>query len=126
MKEFKQEGIYYFSTDIINQKDKNQENRELPLAIIVIPDIRFHYSSVHKNDFHSQPIITNINDFIIWQFDHVVSRNVVHIGSQDKLQDLIACHERAAVGRNRQCLAVECIIPGTFYFANPGNNEIND
>jgi hypothetical protein len=83
MKEFQQEGIYYFSTDF-NQNDQ-QENSTKPLAIIVVPNVRFHYRSVHKNDFDSLPILTNVNDFVIWQF--------------------------------------ECMIPGTFFFANPGKTK---
>jgi hypothetical protein len=121
MKEFQQEGIYYFSTDF-NQNDQ-QENSTKPLAIIVVPNVRFHYRSVHKNDFDSLPILTNVNDFVIWQFDHIVSHNLVQLDSNEKLPDLIASHERAIAGRNRQCLAVECMIPGTFFFANPGKTK---
>ena len=120
MKEFQQEGVFYFTTDINNNTDKNQQKSIQPLAVIVLPDIRFHYKSIHKNDFDAEPILTNVNDFIIWQFDNIISRNVIQLTADSKLKDLIACHERAVVGRNRQCLAVECIIPGTFFFANPG------
>jgi len=124
MKDFQQEGIYYFSTDIINNdKNKNQQNSTKPLAIIVIPDIRFHYKIIRQNDFESYPILTNVNDFIIWQFEHVITHNVIQLNSLEKLQDIIGCHDRAVVGRNRQCLAVECILPGIFFFANPGNKK---
>lgn len=118
MKEFTEEGIYYFSTDP-NQNKKNQETTQ-PLAIIVIPDVKFHYRETRKNDFHSIPIIANINDFVIWQFEHVVTHNVIQISAQETIQNIIASHERAVAGRKRQCLAVECIMPGTFFFSNPG------
>jgi len=122
MKDFPQEGIYYFSTDI-NDDDKNKNQQKLtpPLAIIVLPKMSFHYQSIRKNDFDSHPIIANINDFIIWQFEQIISHNVIQIGSYETLQSIISSHERAVAGRNRKCLAVECIMPGTFYFANPGN-----
>jgi hypothetical protein len=121
VKDFQQIGIYYFTTNI-NNKDsqKRQKSSPQPLAIIVIPDIRFHYKSIRHNDFDSQTIISNLNDFVFWEFEQTVSRNVIQIGADETLRDLISSHERAVSGRNRFCLAVECIVSGTFFFANPG------
>lgn len=110
MEQFSHIGIYYFSTTI----------KEKPLAIIVLPEIRFHYKLIRLSDFDSQAIRTNINDFIIWQFEQIIRFNSIQLRSNETLQDLVSCHDRATSGRNRQCLAVECIMPGTFYFANPG------
>jgi hypothetical protein len=120
MKDFHQQGIFYFSTDINNDK---QDNTTKPLAIIVVPNVCFHYQLVQKNRFDSAPILTNLNDFVIWQFDHLVSHNLIQLDSNEKLQDLIGSHQRAIPGRNRQCLALECITTGTFFFANPGNEK---
>jgi hypothetical protein len=61
-----------------------------------------------------------LNDFVFWEFEQTVSRNVIQIGADETLRDLISSHERAVSGRNRLCLAVECIVSGTFFFANPG------
>jgi hypothetical protein len=119
MQKFRQIGVYYFSTDA--NSDKNTEiSSSPPLAIIVLPEIRFHYKLIRLSDFDSQAIITNINDFIIWQFEQIIRFGVIQLRSNETLEDLVACHDRAVPGRNRQCLAVECIMPGTFYFANPG------
>lgn len=120
MKEFYQEGVFYFTTDIDSDPKKKEQNQTEPLRIVVLPDIRFHYASIHKNDFNHHPLMTNVGDFVIWQFDHVVSRNVIQIAAESELQDLVSCHERAMTGRNRQWLAVECGMPGTYFFANPG------
>ena len=114
MKSFPQTGIFYFST----ANDEKDETH--PVAIIVLPDVRFHYRTVGKNAFDNKPIITDINDFIIWKFEETISHNVGYIQSNDRLQDLIACHDRAVPGRYRQCLGIECIQSGTFFFANPG------
>jgi len=114
MQQFQQTGIYYFSTDI------NSNNGISPLAIIVLPEVRFHYKLIRLSDFDSRAIITNINDFIIWQFEQIIRFGVIQLRANETLQDLASCHDRAVPGRNRQCLAVECIIPGAFYFANPG------
>jgi hypothetical protein len=119
MQKFRQTGIYYFSTDI-NSDKKKKISTSPPLAIIVAPEIRFHYKLIRLSDFDPQAIITNINDFIIWQFEQIIRFNVIQLRSNETLQDLVSCHDRAVPGRNRQCLAVECIMPGTFYFANPG------
>lgn len=128
MKEFRNEGIFYFSTDM--DDDDNGKNRRKnavePLAIIVVPSTRFHYRSIHKNDFDSSPIVTNINDFVIWQFDHFITHNVIQLNNHERLPDVIASHERAIAGRNRQCLAVECILAGTFFFTNPGRMNVVD
>ncbi|CAF1293197.1 unnamed protein product [Rotaria sordida] len=118
MQQFQQIGVYYFSMDISH--DHSKKSRTLsPLAIIVLPEIRFHYKLIRLSDFDSQAIITNINDFIIWQFEQIIRFNVIQLRTNETLQDLVSCHDRAIPGRNRQCLAVECIMPGTFYFANP-------
>jgi hypothetical protein len=119
MQQFQETGIYYFSTDILNNK-RIKSSTSPPLAIIVLPEIRFHYKLIRLSDFDSEAIITNINDFIIWQFEQIIRFNVIQLRSNESLEDLVSCHDRAASGRNRQCIAVECIMPGTFYFANPG------
>ena len=123
LKEFPNEGIFYFTTDMDDDDDKKKGRRRNivePLAIIVVPATRFHYRSIHTNDFDSSPIVTNINDFVIWQFDQLVSHNVIQLNNNERLPNIIASHERAVAGRNRHCLAVECILAGTFFFTNPG------
>ncbi|CAF3224711.1 unnamed protein product [Rotaria sp. Silwood2] len=125
MQQFQQTGIYYFSTDISSDHD-NKSCASPPLAIIVLPEIRFHYKLIRLSDFDSQAIITNINDFIIWQFEQIIRFNVIQLRSNETLQDLVSCHDRAIPGRNRQCLAVECIMPGTFHFANPEFERVTD
>lgn len=124
MQQFRQTGIYYFSTDI-KSNNKKKLSTSPPLAIIVLPEIRFHYKLIRLSDFDSQAIITNINDFVIWQFEQIIRFGVIQLRSNETLQDLALCHDRAVSGRNRQCLAVECIIPGVFYFANPGKRKID-
>ncbi|CAF0883109.1 unnamed protein product [Adineta steineri] len=121
MKKFSQLGIYYFSTERNDNENNNKENDEqmCPLAIIVIPEVRFHYRSVREQDFDNQSIITNVNDYVIWTFDNIISHNVAHVNSNISLNELIACHDKAVVGRKRKCLGVECIQSGTFFFANP-------
>jgi len=123
MKEFTELGIYYFSTakyDDKNDQEKNKKPLTHPLAIIVLPEVRFYYKPISKDNFDHQSIITNVNDFVIWHSDELISHNLIQIRSDETLKDLIACHDRAVAGRNRQCLAVECIQSGTFFFANPG------
>ena len=120
MKQFEQIGIYYFTTDVNYEKEKKTDP---PLAVIVLPDIRFHYNLIRLSDFDSQALITNINDFVIWQFEEIICFNLIQLRSNETLEDLVSCHDRAARGRNRQCLAVECIMPGIFYFANPGREN---
>ncbi|CAF3616975.1 unnamed protein product [Adineta steineri] len=120
MQQFKQIGIYYFSTDIMNNNYREKfSSSSSPLAIIVLPEIHFHYKFIRLGDFDFQAIITNINDFVIWQFEQIIRFGVIQLRSNETLQDLASCHDRAVSGRNRQCLAVECIMPGIFYFANP-------
>lgn len=116
MKQFEHIGIYYFTTDV-------EKTSASPLAVIVLPDIRFHYNLIRLSDFDSQALMTNINDFVIWQFEEIICFNLIQLRSNEKLEDLASCHDRAARGRNRQCLAVECIMPGIFYFANPGRRS---
>ncbi|CAF2859080.1 unnamed protein product, partial [Rotaria sp. Silwood2] len=126
MKEFQQLGIYYFSTDINNtDKKKNIQNSTLPLTVVVLPEIRFHYKSISKDNFDSEPTRTNINDFVFWQFDQIISHKSIQINPDVTLEELISCHEHAVAGRNRQCLAVECIVQGTFYFANPEFDRVS-
>ena len=122
MKDFQHEGVFYYSTDLNNDK---QDTTGKPLAVIVLPDVRFHYQAVHKDEFDSEPILTNINDFVIWQFDHTIAHNLIQLDPDEKLQDLIRSHDRAEAGRNRQCLGLECHLPGTFFFSNPGKKIIN-
>ena len=95
------------------------------LTIVVLPPIRFHWKLIRLSDFDAQAILTVVNDFIIWQFEQVIRFNMIQLRTNETLQDLVACHERAATSRNRQCIAVECIMPGIFFFANPGNNKTN-
>jgi hypothetical protein len=118
MQQFQRTGIYYFTTDIDKEKKSSSS-----LAIIVLPEIRFHYKYIRLSDYDSQAMITNINDFVIWQFEQLIRFSIIQLRSKETLQDLVSCHERAIPGRNRQCLAVECIMPGIFYFANPGREN---
>ena len=121
MKQFDQLGIYYFSTDInLKSKQKRSSAPPRPLAVIVLPKIKFHYKSIGQDQFDSEPIVTHVNDFVFWQFDRTVTCNVIQLGGKETLQDLASSHDRAFTGRNRQCLAVECVMPGTFFFVNPG------
>ena len=123
MKEFDQLGIYYYSIDTPSddrQKTKSGAKQPSNLAIIVLPEIRFHYQAINRNQFNIHPILANVNDFVIWEFGNIISHNVISLHPNATLQDLISCHERASVGRNRQCLGAECMLSGTFFFANPG------
>lgn len=104
---------HYHNTD-------RKSSKPPPLAIIVLPETRFHYKIIRSDDFDSEATITNINDIVIWQFEQIIRFNVIQLRAKETLEDLIACHERAMPGRNRQCIAVECSMPGTFFFANPG------
>ncbi|CAF0920401.1 unnamed protein product [Adineta ricciae] len=112
MQQFRRTGIYYYSIDPNRKKCS-------PLAIVVLPEIRFHYVYIHLRDFDSAAILTNVNDFVIWQFEQIIRFSLVQLRSNETLEDLASCHDRAIPGRNRQCLGVECIMPGVFYFANP-------
>jgi hypothetical protein len=121
MKEFDQLGIYYYSIDIpSDNRQKTKPVPKHPLAIIVLPEIRFHYQAINRNHFDIQPVLANVGDFVIWEFANIISHNVISLHPNATLQDLISCHERASVGRNRQCLGAECMLSGTFFFANPG------
>jgi hypothetical protein len=124
VKEFSQLGIYYFSTDIKNyDKQKRKQSSTYPLAIIVLPEIRFHYKLVGKGCFDSQIVITtNKNDFIIWEFEQIISRNVIPLSLNETFNDLISSHDRAKIGKYRQCLGINCkrISPGVSFFSNPG------
>lgn len=113
---FDRVGMYYFATD----HEQHKRPSSSPFAVLVLPEIRFHYKFVHLNDFDWQVLITNVYDFIIWQFEQTVRFGMVQLRSNESLEDLASCHDRAVAGRHRQCLAVECIVPGAFYFANPG------
>ncbi|CAF4125790.1 unnamed protein product [Adineta steineri] len=123
IKEFSQLGIYYFSTDINNSnKQKSKQSSTHPLTIIVLPEIRFHRKVISKGKFNDDPIITtNTNDFVIWQFDKIISYNLVKLHLNDTYNDIMSCHDRATVGRIRQCLAVHCksIPSGASYFCSP-------
>jgi hypothetical protein len=120
MKTFSQAGIYYF---IMAKDDDNDgdDTKSYPLAVIVLPNVIFHYVSIQKGEFDNRSILTNVSDFVIWEFDQIISHNVGYVRSNDTLKELVSCHDRAVAGRNRKCLGVECIQPGTFFFANPGN-----
>jgi hypothetical protein len=127
MKEFSKIGIYYFSTNIINSdKRKTKRSSTYPLAIIVLPEICFHYKSIGNGNFDSNTIITtNMNDFIIWIFGKIISHDVVRLNSNDKFHDLLSSHSRAVVGKNRQCVAINCkSVPlGVSFFCNPGKQK---
>ncbi|CAF4237631.1 unnamed protein product [Rotaria socialis] len=118
MQQFQQTGIYYFSTDAVLDQEK-KASKSPPLAIVVLPEIRFHYKLIRSSDFDPDAIITNINDFVVWQFEQIIRYGLIQLRANETLEDLVSCHDRAVAGRNRQCLAVECIMLGTFFFANP-------
>ena len=113
VKEFSLLGLFSFGTT----------NTRSSLTIVVLPEIRFHWKLIRLSDFDAQAIRTDVNDFIIWQFEQVIRYNMIQLRSNETLQDLVACHDRASYSRNRQCIAVECIMPGIFYFANPGQKS---
>lgn len=119
VEKFRKTGIYYFTLDAVHYQGIHSL-KSIPLAVIVLPAIRFHYRLIRLSDFDSQAIITNINDFVIWEFEQIIRYNVIQLRSNETLDDLISCHDRAVAGRNRQCLALECSMHGTFFFANPG------
>lgn len=119
VKAFPHLGLFSFVTS------KSGSSSSSSLTIVVLPPIRFHWKLIRLSDFDAQAIRTVVNDFIIWQFEQVIRFNMIQLRSNETLQDLIACHERASTSRNRQCIAVECIMPGIFYFANPGNKDIS-
>jgi hypothetical protein len=127
MKQFSQLGIYYFSTDIKNDNtNKARKCSTYPLAIIVLPEIRFHYKSIGKGYFDSETIIaTSTTDFIIWEFEQTICHDVIRLSLNETFKDLISCHDNAKPGKNRRCLAVKCkSIPlGVSFFSNPGKNK---
>ncbi len=124
MKQFPKLGIYYFSTDIQNDdKRRPKQSSTYPLTIIVLPEIHFHPKSIKKGKFDSEVIIiTNKNDFVIWEFEKLISHDVKKLRSNATYQDLISCHEKAIPGRNRRCIAVNCkrLPPGASFYCNPG------
>ncbi|CAF1400090.1 unnamed protein product [Rotaria sordida] len=128
MKQFSQLGVYYFSTDIKNHdKRKRKQSSTYPLAIIVLPEIRFHYKSVDKGKFDSETVMTtNTNDFFIWKFERTISHDVIRLRSNATFKDLISCYERAIAGKNRRCLAIDCksIPPGASFFCNPDFEQV--
>ena len=120
MKKFSQLGIYYFSIDIKrHDRGRREQSSTFRLAIIVLPEIRFHYKTLGKGVFDSQTI-ANTNDFIIWEFEKTICHDVTNSLTSDAFQDLVTCHDRATVGKNRRCLAVEGFSPGAFFYSNPG------
>ena len=122
IKKFSQLGIYYFSIDI-KHHDKGKREQPPPywLAIIVSPKINFHDKLLGKRDFNSRTVtIANTNDFIIWKFDKTICHNVVNSLTSDTFEDVVTCHDRAIIGKNRQYLAVEGNSPGAFFYSNPG------
>jgi hypothetical protein len=124
MKPFSELGIYYFSTDIQNyEKPKAKQSSTYPLTIIVLPEIRFHYKYISKGNFDSKIIVaTNTNDFVIWHFQQTISHDVIQLRSDETLEQLMSCHDRAISGRNRRCIAFNCkrIQSGKAFFCNPG------
>ena len=123
MKQFNQEGVFYFSVDFNPNEPNKQREQLVPLAVIVLPDIKFHYRTVEKGHFDLETIISHVNDFVLWHFQGTISANVIQLSADTPLADLITCHDRAVLGRPRQCIAVECTASGVFYFANPGNEN---
>lgn len=124
MKQFNKLGIFYFSVDFERQNILSQSSAPVPpLAIIVIPDIKFHYQIISKKNFNPGPIMTNVNDFVIWKFDNIISHNLVQLSSNSTIRDLGSCGSLAKPGRSRECLALECVRPGTYFFANPGKER---
>lgn len=119
-REFAETGVFYFAVDV--DLEKKSIVRGYALAVIVLPEIRFHWKLIRLSDFDSQAIRTNLNDFILWQFEQVIRAEMIPLRPNETLDELIACHDRGATGRNRQCIAVECIVNGTFFLANPGSS----
>lgn len=121
---FSQSGIYYFSMHIENHhKKKTKKSSTSQLAVIVLPKIQSHIKYIRENHFDSEVIIiTNTDDFVIWQFEQIISRNVVPFKSDATLEDILLCHKKAERVKNRRCLAVSCknLLRGTYFFCNPG------
>lgn len=82
--QFSQTGVHYFSMD--NNRCHEQETKQSSadqLAIIVLPEIRFHYKRIRQGVFDSEVIITTIrDDFVIWEFDQAISRDVIRCGKE--------------------------------------------
>ncbi|CAF1639475.1 unnamed protein product, partial [Didymodactylos carnosus] len=132
MKQFDRIGVYYFTNINNDQYDDKQEKTTIELktlvnpvlTIIVLPEIKFHYKLIQKHDFDLQPIVTKLHDFVIWEFSEPIQHNVIQLIDTENINDLISSHNRAVKGQNRQCLAMECVATGTYYFANPDFEKI--
>ncbi|CAF1154189.1 unnamed protein product [Adineta ricciae] len=129
VKHFNDLGVFYFSTNVKNHLRKTiKQTITQPLAVIVIPEIRFHEKRIEtKKAFDSKLIVTtNSKDFVIWRFDQPISHNVVQLHQDEKFDDLLACHTRAVVGRKRQCVGFYCekLSIGAFFFANPDFEKV--
>lgn len=124
MKPFREEGVFYFVVDFNpNDSKKKRGSSAVPLAVIVIPDITFHVRIIDKDRFDSDTVISHVNDFVVWHFSEKISENLIQLSSEEKLSDVLSCHQRAVMGRPRHCLAVECTVSGMFFFANPGKER---
>lgn len=115
---FRHSGIFYYSFNVDLHRREREE--KTPICVVVLPEIRFHWKSIRSNDFDFDPIRTNLNDFIFWQFEQVIRSNMIPLRQNETLDDLISCHNRVSFSRNRQIIGLECIRTGTFFFANPG------
>ncbi|CAF0736434.1 unnamed protein product [Didymodactylos carnosus] len=128
MKQFEKIGVYYFS-NIDDDYDKTKQTTTSgkshpPLAIIVLPEIKFHYKTIQQHLFDPQPMVTKLNDFVIWEFLEPIQHNVIQLMQTENIQDLASCHDRAERGQSRQCLAMECVDTGIYYFANPDFEKV--
>lgn len=120
---FSQLGIYYFSINIKHHDEgKREQSSTFRLAIIVLPEILFHFKTLDKDAWEFRTIV-NTNDFIIWEFERTICHDITNSCASDTFQDLVTCHDRATVGKNRRCLAVEGSSPGAFFYSNPGKNK---
>ncbi|CAF4428119.1 unnamed protein product, partial [Rotaria magnacalcarata] len=80
-------------TDVILDQEK-KASKSPPLAIVVLPEIRFHYKLIRLSDFDPDAIITNINDFVVWQFEQIIRYGLIQLRSNETLEDLVSCHDR--------------------------------
>lgn len=110
-------GIHYFSMDIKARRPLNR-----PLAIIVLPEVIFHHKVIRNSPFDSEIILTNTNDFVIWEFEHDISHDFVRLKSNETLEDIRLSSGNAINISTRRCLGVSCKeLPfGASFFSNPG------
>ncbi len=104
---FDELGIFYYRSD---------NTQGILGAVVVVPEPKIEIVSVNKTIINPDPVIINLNDVVVWEFEQPQNKDLVLISSDDDLKNYT---EKARDLLLSRFISKAFKEPGVYHFMSP-------